>query len=93
MAIKRSGEELKVQDNIYFLSYPWAIDCAARWLRSEHTRSVLPEDRLAVERTLAHLVIGRGDEVIPKVKEAGTFYAAEALYALSSLVPASRRSK
>jgi len=91
--IKRFDEELKVQENIYFLSYPWAIDCAARWLRSEQARHVLPEDRLAVQRTLAHLVIGRGDEVIPKVKEAGTFYAAEALYGLSSVVPLSQPSK
>jgi len=85
--VKRPGEEVKVQDNIYFLSYPWAIDCAARWLRSEHARSALPEDRLAVERTLAHLIIDRGDEVIPRALDAGTFYAAEALYGLSSVVP------
>ena len=91
MEIKRLGEELKIQENIYFLSYPWAIDCAARWLRSEHARSALPEDRLAVERTLAHLIIGRGDEVIPKVLDAGTFYAAEALYGLSSVVPGNSR--
>ena len=36
--IKRFDEELTVQDNIYFLSYPWAIDCASRWLRCEHAR-------------------------------------------------------
>lgn len=89
--IKRPGEEVKIQENIYFLSYPWAIDCTARWLRSEHARSVPPEDRLAVERTLAHLIIDRGDEVIPKVLDAGTFYAAEALYGLSSVVPGNSR--
>jgi len=89
--IKRLGEELKIQENIYFLSYPWAIDCAARWLRSEQARSALAEDRLAVERTLAHLIINRGDEVIPKVLDAGTFYAAEALYGLSSVVPGNSR--
>jgi hypothetical protein len=86
--IKRFGEELKVQEHIYFLSYPWAIDCAARWLRSEYARRAPPEDRLAVERTLAHLVITRGDDVMAKVLDAGTFYAAEALYGLSSVMPA-----
>ena len=91
VAIKRPGEEVKVQENIYFLSYPWAIDCAARWLRSEHARSALPEERVAVERTLAHLIIARGGEVIPKAEEAGTFYAAEALFGLSSVVPEGSR--
>jgi hypothetical protein len=89
--IKRLGELVKVQENIYFLSYPWAIDCAARWLRSDYSRRALPEDRLAVERTLAHLVVGRGDEVIPRVEDAGTFYAAEALYALSSVEAPNRK--
>ena len=52
------------------------------------------EDRVAVERTLSHLIVTLGDQAATKAVEMQTtFDAAETLYGLSAVVPVDIRTK
>jgi hypothetical protein len=80
-----TGHEDRARESINFLWYPWALDCAARWLRSEDARIVPAEDRIAVERALGHLVMDLGDQSVTAASQGWTFVAAEILYGLSAV--------
>jgi len=83
--IRLGLESVNVKDSVYFLSYPWAIDCAARWLASEDAHTAPIEDRVAIERELAHLVVDLGNQASSEAEKGGTFYSAEMLYGLSAV--------
>jgi hypothetical protein len=86
------GKPVMARESVNFPWYPWAVDCAVRWLRSEDALNAAPEDRVAVERTLSHLVITLGDEATTKtLGDDSTFEAAEMLYGLSGVVDASSK--
>jgi MTH538 TIR-like domain (DUF1863) len=87
MIIADAGKQYLVRESINFPWYPWAVDCAALWLRSEEARNVPVEDRVAVERTLAHLVMTLGDQAVTVASEGWTFVAAETLYGLAAVGP------
>ena len=52
-----------------------------------NTSSAPPEQRVAVQRTLGHLVIDLGEDAFKKATAAWIFVAAETLYALSAILP------
>jgi hypothetical protein len=79
------------RESINFPWYPWALDCAVRWLESPDGRAAPPEDRVVVERALAHLVMTLGDEAATSASDGWTFVAAEMVYGLSTVAPTERR--
>ena len=81
------GQQYVARESINFLWHPWAIDCAARWLNRPATRNAPPEQRVAVQRTLGHLVVDLGETALQKSTSAWTFLAAETLYGLSAIPP------
>jgi hypothetical protein len=81
----------RVRESINFPWYSWAPDLAIRWLRSQEGRAAPVEERVAVERALAHLVMTLGDEAVKTASEGWTFVAAETLYGLTAVVPLDRR--
>jgi hypothetical protein len=81
------GQRYVARESINFLWHPWAIDCAARWLKRAETRNAPPEERVAVQRTLGYLVIDLGDEAARVATTGWTFVAAESLYGLSAVPP------
>jgi len=81
------GQHYVARESINFLWHPWAIDCAARWLRRAETRNVPPEQRVAVQRTLGHLVVDLGEDAFKNATDNWIFEAAETLYALSAILP------
>jgi hypothetical protein len=81
------GQQHVAKESINFLWYPWAIDCAERWLRRAETKNAPQEWRVAVQRALGYLVIDLGDEAVTAASTDWTFVAAESLYGLSALPP------
>ena len=82
-----SDKPYVARESITFPWYPWTIDCAIRWLRSPDGRAAPAEERVAVQRTLAHLVMTLGDPTAAKASDDWTFVAAEMLYGLSNVAP------
>jgi hypothetical protein len=81
------GKNVVGSEPIKFLWYPWAIDCATRWLRrpaAESSQNTTPDDRIAVRRALGHLVIALGSERAANAPTEWTFVVSETLYCLSS---------
>ena len=87
MITDHRGQQYLAKESINFLWYPWAIDCAERWLRRAEIDNAPQEGRVAVQRTLGHLVIDLGDEAVTAASTDWTFVAAESLYGLSALPP------
>jgi serine/threonine protein kinase len=81
------GNERTGKESITFLWYPWAVDCAGRWLRRAEQHGASASDLVAVRRALAHLVLDLGKERGAKVTSAWTFIAAETLWGLAILPP------
>ena len=81
------GQQYVARESINFLWHPWAIDCAARWLSRPEARNAPPEQRVAVQRALGHLVIDLGEPAFTKAASGWTFVAAETVYALSAIPP------
>ena len=79
------GHPFVVRESINFPWYPWAADCAARWLRSAAGQSAPTEDRVAVQRALGHLVMALGDAAAARASANWTFEAAEMLIGLSAI--------
>jgi hypothetical protein len=73
---------------------PWAIACAIEWLGSPDAAEAPPEVRVRVRRSLGHLVVDLGAELLPRIggerpdgePKVPIFEAAELLYCLS-LIP------
>jgi hypothetical protein len=85
------GQPFIVRESINFPWYPWAAECAARWLRSPDSRQAPAEERVAVERALGHLVMALGDAAAARASASWTFEAAEMLMGLSAIAPPSAR--
>ena len=79
------GPPFVVRESINFPWYPWAADCAARWLRSAVSREAPIEERVAVQRALGHLVMALGDAAAARASSNWTFEAAEMLIGLSAM--------
>ena len=86
------GQQYVARESINFLWHPWAIDCAARWLNRPATRNAPPEQRVAVQRALGHLVVDLGEATLHKSTSGWTFIAAETLLGLSAIAPQGRNS-
>jgi hypothetical protein len=82
-----SHEQVKTtaQETIRFTWYPWAIECAARWLQRAERHGATSTDLNDVRRALAYLVVELGPHMVEKVKSGPTFEASETLYCLASL--------
>ena len=78
----------RFSEGINFLWYPWAIDCAMRWLHRSTATPITTEERLGIQRLLGHLVLDLGDEAVAKSTAQWTFSASETLYGLTSIPPA-----
>lgn len=81
------GSTLELIEGINFLSHPWAVDAAARWLKRARARGADPGDVVRVRRALGQLVVEMGSEAVARALEGFTFVASESLVGLSS-VPA-----
>jgi hypothetical protein len=81
------GQQYLARESINFLWHPWAIDCAARWLRRPATGNTPLEQRVAVQRALGHLVVNLGENAFQKSTSGWTFVAAETLFGLSAIEP------
>jgi class 3 adenylate cyclase len=79
------GEKVSGKEGINFLSHPWAIDCAARWLARAQAKGADPGDRTRVRRAWGQLVIGLGPEAVDKALRQFLFIASETLIGLSSV--------
>ena len=88
------GKRVVGSEPINFLWYPWAIDCAARWLErpedhhpADGAAASLPEERVRIRRTLGHLIIDLGPPRASKAATGWTFIVSETLYGLSDTIP------
>lgn len=80
-----SGHDVLIEESIGFLWYPWAIDCAVRWLQRAEKSNAPKEDIIQVKRVLGHLVVDLGEDSVKKASSDWTFIAAETLYGLSAV--------
>lgn len=81
---EENGKTRSVGESINFLWYPWAIDCAVRWLQRDASGRPR-EERVAVQRALGHLVLDLGDQFVSEATKKWTFSASETLYGQSSI--------
>lgn len=72
-------------EGINFLSHPWAIECAARYLARAERRGADPADVVAVRRALGVLVADMGPAAVEKALGGFVFVASETLLGLSRL--------
>lgn len=72
---------------INFLWYPWAIDCATRWLNRTGDGAASTEESVAIQRLLGQLVLQLGDQALAEATDVWTFSASEMLYGLASILP------
>ena len=77
------GEPMSGKEGINFLSHPWAIDCAARWLARADARGADPGERVRVRRALGQLVVQLGEQAVTKALEGYLFLASETLIGLA----------
>lgn len=85
------GRRQDGKEGINFLSHPWAIDCASRWLARARTKGADPADEVRVRRALGHLIVVLGAEAMEKALDGGLFIASETLIGLSSVPPPEAR--
>jgi hypothetical protein len=81
------NQAVDVSESLAFLWRPWAIDCAARWLRRAKRYGVADEAQVPVQRALGHLVIDLGDEAMRRATGGWTYEAGETLYGLAAIPP------
>jgi hypothetical protein len=67
--------------------YPWAVSCAARWLRRQERHGAPAAEPETTRRILGHLVLEVGRERRALWTSGATFLAAETLYGLTALPP------
>jgi predicted Ser/Thr protein kinase len=79
---KRIGKE-----PISFVWYPWAVSCAAHWLRRAEKRGAPTLDKVRVRRALGHLVVDLGPEAVARARKEYTFMSTELLWAFSAIPP------
>jgi class 3 adenylate cyclase len=82
------GDMASGKEGINFLSHPWAIECAARWLARAERGGSDGAERVRVRRALGQLVVHLGEEAVAKALGGYLFVASETLIGLSS-IPAS----
>jgi MTH538 TIR-like domain (DUF1863) len=82
----------QVNEAINFLWYPWAVDCAVRWLYRSAGSPESTQERVDIQRLLGHLVLELGDEAVANATKQWTFSASETLYGLSSIHPEPRET-
>lgn len=86
-----SGRQYTARASIGFLWRSWAIDGAVRWLRRADKYGAPKEERVRVQRVLGHLVVDLGDDATKRASSEFVFIAAETLYGLASVPPATNR--
>lgn len=72
---------------VEFIWHPWAIECAALWLRRAEKSGARVEDRVRVRRSLGYLVSDIEQEILNMLlsTETKTFAVSETLYGLSAV--------
>ncbi len=79
------GRATSGKEGINFLSHPWAIECASRWLARAARVGADAADVVRVRRALGHLVVDVGPEALGKAEGGYIFVASETLIGLSSV--------
>jgi class 3 adenylate cyclase len=82
---RHDGQTVELIEGINFLSHPWAVDAAARWLERARARGAEPGDVVRVRRALGQLVVEMGEEAVARALEGYTFVASESLVGLSAV--------
>jgi len=72
-------------ETVTFLWYPWAIDCAVRWLRRSQKYGSAAADVTRVQRALGHLIVDLKDDALSNGTDGLTYEAAENLYGLAEV--------
>jgi hypothetical protein len=70
---------------VRLLWHPWAVDCAARWLRRCERRGAPGEEVVRARRALGHLVLTLGDAAVADARTGYTYVAAETLVGLGAV--------
>jgi serine/threonine protein kinase len=79
------GMRTTAQETVRFTWYPWAIECATRWLLRARHHDVKSSDEADVRLALKHLLVDLGPSAVDKFKQGATFEAAETLYCLAAV--------
>ncbi len=67
------------------LWHPWAIHCAACWIRRCERVGAPHDEIVRTRRVLGHLILDLGDAAVEEAKRGLQYVAAESLICLSSL--------
>jgi hypothetical protein len=81
--VPSDGAPKTIYSPVNFLWYPWAIECAMRWLATAEQHREPAERVTRVRRALGYLVIDLRDEVIRETEKETPWMSAEILIALS----------
>lgn len=79
------GSMVAGKEGINFLSHPWAIDCAGRWLRRARRHPPASGDLVRVRRALGELVVQQGPQAVARATSGYMFVASETLLGLLSV--------
>lgn len=79
------GSMVAGKEGINFLSHPWAIDCAGRWLLRARRHPPAPGDLVRVRRALGELVVQQGPDALARATSGFVFVASETLLGLGSV--------
>ena len=75
------------QRPVRMLWYPWALSCAASWLRRCERMGAAHDEIVRGRRVLGHLVLALGDAAAEEAKTGYTYVIAETLMGLNALEP------
>ena len=85
--VPHQGQSKTIYSPVNFLWYPWAIECAMRWLVTAEQHREPAERVTRMRRALGYLVVDLRDSMITETKKEAPYMSSEILIALS-LVPA-----
>jgi hypothetical protein len=82
-----NGTDYMGRQGLTFYWYPWAVECAVRWLEFAEKEGQPAENVARVHRVLGHLVVDLGDYQRKKCDDGWVFAPSETLYCLSHIRP------
>jgi len=77
------------QRPVRMLWHPWAIHCAARWMRRCQRTGAPHDEVVRTRRVLRHLVLTLGEAAVEEAKTGYTYVISETLIGLTAIDPPS----
>lgn len=87
-----AGSLLVYDKFITYVWYPWAVQCATRWLRTARDHGADEGTIRLIRGRLGRLIVGRREQVVTESGSSWTFLASEHLYGLDGAAAAYARS-